>query len=33
MQKPKWKGVVMCMNHGVWLCTGITFPRSDYLPV
>jgi hypothetical protein len=33
MQKPKWKGVVMCMNHGVWLCSGITQPRCDSSPV
>jgi hypothetical protein len=32
MQKPKWKGVVMCMNHGVRLCTGIMPPESDTLP-
>jgi hypothetical protein len=32
MWKPKWKGVVMCMNHGVRLCTGIMPPRSDSLP-
>jgi hypothetical protein len=32
MQKPKWKGVVMCMNHVVRLCSGITPPRCDSLP-
>jgi hypothetical protein len=23
LRKPKWKGVVMCTNHGVRLCTAI----------
>ena len=32
IQKPKWKGVVMCVNHGVWLYSGITSPRCDSLP-
>jgi hypothetical protein len=31
MRKPKWKGVVMCMSHGVRLCTGIMPPSLPEL--
>jgi hypothetical protein len=32
MRKPKWKGVVMCMNHGVRLCSTVSPPRCNSLP-
>jgi hypothetical protein len=32
MRKPKWKGVVMCLNHGVQLCSAISAARCDSTP-
>ena len=29
MRKPKWKGVVMCLNHGVRLCSAVSAARCD----
>jgi hypothetical protein len=32
LRKPKWKGVVMCTNHGVRLCTAIIPSRQKSMP-
>ena len=32
LRKPKWKGVVMCTNHGVRLCTNIVPARQKSMP-
>ena len=32
MQRPTWKGVVVCSNHGVRLCTNVVPPCQASLP-
>jgi hypothetical protein len=32
LRKPKWKGVVMCKNHGERLCTNIVLAREKTMP-
>lgn len=32
MQHPRWKGVVMCTNHGICLCTNIVKARGISVP-